>query len=245
MREHGRYACVLCRGLPWEVVATRAAVRKRRRGEARRTFQLVVAQKRFLLPPRVCRRGTAGSRDQQDKGCFACTPMSLIKTVAGRCPFAAVCAPRWARCAVDAAIAAAAGRAIPRSQCAITPKHFCHQSINMSTSTVTPAEKEKTQDFTHFTRCWCAPPKGQSPSPPRSLVRDGQTSPHRPRLVVSRSTCPPISPPPPCKQLCTRSCSNKHTQGSIPKREEPGKTGAPCVKVPGSSRVPSPAFTSA
>jgi len=25
--------------------------------------------------------------------------------------------------------------------------------------------------------------------------------------------------------------------GSIPKREEPGKTGAPCVKVPGSSRV--------
>jgi len=36
----------------------------------------------------------------------------------------------------------------------------------------------------------------QSPSPPRSLVRDGQTSPHRPRLVVSRSTCPPITPPP-------------------------------------------------
>jgi hypothetical protein len=36
----------------------------------------------------------------------------------------------------------------------------------------------------------------QSPSPPRSLVRHGQTSPHRPRLVVSRSTCPPIFPPP-------------------------------------------------
>ena len=33
----------------------------------------------------------------------------------------------------------------------------------------------------------------QSPSPPRSLVRDGQTSPHSPRLVVSRSTCPPLS----------------------------------------------------
>jgi hypothetical protein len=28
-------------------------------------------------------------------------------------------------------------------------------------------------------------------------VRDGQPSPHRPRLVVSRSTCPPISPPHP------------------------------------------------
>jgi hypothetical protein len=36
----------------------------------------------------------------------------------------------------------------------------------------------------------------QSPSSPRSLVRDGQTSPHRPRLVVSRSTCPPLYPSP-------------------------------------------------
>jgi len=59
----------------------------------------------------------------------------------------------------------------------------------------------------------------QYPSPPRSLVRDGQTlglaggnvprkintptalqspktSPLRPRLVVSRSTCPPLSPSP-------------------------------------------------
>jgi hypothetical protein len=36
----------------------------------------------------------------------------------------------------------------------------------------------------------------QSPSPPRSLVRDGQTSPHRPRLVISHSTCPPLSPSP-------------------------------------------------
>ncbi len=36
----------------------------------------------------------------------------------------------------------------------------------------------------------------QSPSPPRLLVRDGQTSPQRPRLVVTRSTCPPISPSP-------------------------------------------------
>jgi hypothetical protein len=42
-----------------------------------------------------------------------------------------------------------------------------------------------------------APPSfTQSPSPPRSPVRDGQTSPHRPRLVVSHSTCPPLSPSP-------------------------------------------------
>jgi hypothetical protein len=52
----------------------------------------------------------------------------------------------------------------------------------------------------------------QSPAPPRSLVRDGQTSPHRPRLVVSPSTCPPtFGAAPPRKQICTRSCSNKHT----------------------------------
>jgi hypothetical protein len=34
----------------------------------------------------------------------------------------------------------------------------------------------------------------KSPSPPRSLVRDGQISQHRPRLVASRSTCPPLFP---------------------------------------------------
>ena len=45
---------------------------------------------------------------------------------------------------------------------------------------------------------------------PRSLVGDGQTSSHRPRLVVSGSTCPPSSPPP-REQLCNRYCSNKHT----------------------------------
>jgi len=39
----------------------------------------------------------------------------------------------------------------------------------------------------------------QSPSPPHSLVRDGQTSPHRPRVVVCCSTCPPLSPSPPMR----------------------------------------------
>jgi hypothetical protein len=36
----------------------------------------------------------------------------------------------------------------------------------------------------------------QSPYSPRSLLRDGQTSPHRPRLVLSRCTCPPTARPP-------------------------------------------------
>jgi hypothetical protein len=41
--------------------------------------------------------------------------------------------------------------------------------------------------------------------------------------------------------LVVGSCtSHPGVLGSIPKRKEPGKTGAPCVKVPGSSRVPAP-----
>ena len=41
------------------------------------------------------------------------------------------------------------------------------------------------------------PPFTQYPSPSRSLVRDGQTSPHKPRFVVPHSTCPSLSPSPP------------------------------------------------
>ena len=40
------------------------------------------------------------------------------------------------------------------------------------------------------------PPFTQYPFPPRSLVCGGQTSPHKPRLVVSYSTCPPLSSSP-------------------------------------------------
>jgi hypothetical protein len=59
-------------------------------------------------------------------------------------------------------------------------------------------------------------------------VRDGQTSPHRPRLVVSRSTCPPLSSPPPREQLCTRSCSNKtHRHSFIITPSTPAPVTAP------------------
>ena len=34
---------------------------------------------------------------------------------------------------------------------------------------------------------------------------------HRPRLVASCSTCPPLSSPLPREQLCNRYCSNEHT----------------------------------
>jgi hypothetical protein len=81
--------------------------------------------------------------------------------------------------------------------------------------------------------CVKVPGSSRVPSP-RSLVCGGQTSPHNPRLVVSHSTCSPLSLPhahnfvlgtavinnnnlsstiplPPGKQLYNRYCSNKHT----------------------------------
>jgi hypothetical protein len=48
---------------------------------------------------------------------------------------------------------------------------------------------------------------------PRSLVRDGQTSPHRPRLVVSRSTCPPLSSAPHANSFVIGSAVIKHIPG--------------------------------
>jgi hypothetical protein len=64
------------------------------------------------------------------------------------------------------------------------------------------------------------PPRTRSPSsrhPPfthypfllRSLVCGGKPSPHKPRLVVSHSTYPPLSSSPHA-QLCITYCSNKH-----------------------------------
>ena len=60
------------------------------------------------------------------------------------------------------------------------------------------------------------PPITQSPSPPRSLVRDGQLSPHWPRLVVSRSTCPPLSPSPHANSFIKGTAViNTHTASSL------------------------------
>jgi hypothetical protein len=61
----------------------------------------------------------------------------------------------------------------------------------------------------------CHPPFTQYPVPSRSLVCDGQTSPHMPRFVVPHSTCPSLFPFPPRTQLYNRSCSNKHNMGLV------------------------------
>jgi hypothetical protein len=56
----------------------------------------------------------------------------------------------------------------------------------------------------------------QSPSPPRSLVdiREGQTSPHSPWLVVYRSTCRPLSPSPHANSFIIGTVvTNTHTLG--------------------------------
>jgi hypothetical protein len=66
------------------------------------------------------------------------------------------------------------------------------------------------------------PPKKPQPQPRPGWAPD-------PPMVGIRS---PIG-------LVVGSCtSHPAVLGSIPKREEPGKTGAPCIKVPGSSQVP-------
>jgi hypothetical protein len=61
-----------------------------------------------------------------------------------------------------------------------------------------------------------APPPSftQSPYPPRSLVRDEQTHPHRPRLVVSHSTCPPLSSSPHANSFVIGPAVIKHTHQS-------------------------------
>jgi hypothetical protein len=72
------------------------------------------------------------------------------------------------------------------------------------------------------------PPFTQYPSPSRSLVRDGQTSPHKPRLVVPHSRCPSLSHSPPAHSfIIGPAVINTHSDlhhpgvlGSIPKREE-------------------------
>jgi hypothetical protein len=136
-----------------------------------------------------------------------------------------------------------------------------------------PLLKYRVPQGSHRTRSPSSrhPPFTHYPFPLRSLVCGGQPSPHKPRLVVSHSTCPPLSSSPHAHSFVLgTTVINTHTLappwvgsrspdgwdqiprwaggwactshpgvlGSIPKREEPGKTGAPSVKVPGSSRVP-------
>jgi hypothetical protein len=60
------------------------------------------------------------------------------------------------------------------------------------------------------------PPFTQYPSPSRSLVRDGQTSPHKPRLVVPHSTCPSLSPSPPAHSfIIGPAVINTHTRPAV------------------------------
>ena len=58
--------------------------------------------------------------------------------------------------------------------------------------------RSRTPNARSLSRSPSSPPPFFTPSPypQRSLVRDGQTRQHRPWLVVSRRTCPPLSPSP-------------------------------------------------
>ena len=79
---------------------------------------------------------------------------------------------------------------------------------------------------------------------PRTASNNTRTDPLRPPprpaspWVGSRSPRPMVGIRSPIGLVVGSCTSHPGVLGSIPKREEPGKTGAPCVKVPGSSRVP-------
>jgi hypothetical protein len=60
------------------------------------------------------------------------------------------------------------------------------------------------------------PPFTHYPFPPRSLVCGGQPSPHKPRLVVSHSTCPPLSSSPDAHSFVIGpAVINTHTGGGV------------------------------
>jgi len=65
------------------------------------------------------------------------------------------------------------------------------------------------------------------PSPPRSLVCDEQTHPHRPRLVVSHSTCPPLSSSPHANSFVIGPAVIKHTQRHTQQRPIGASQGKP------------------
>ena len=87
-------------------------------------------------------------------------------------------------------------------KCCILPK-FEEQSLTCGSQSSSVEDQPQCRGMWHSSSPSArslsrspSPSFTQSPSLPRSLVCDGQTSPHRPLLVVSRSTCPPLSPPP-------------------------------------------------
>ena len=87
-------------------------------------------------------------------------------------------------------------------KCCILPK-FEEQSLTCGSQSSSVEDQPQCRGMWHSSSPSArslsrspSPSFTQSPSLPRSLVCDGQTSPHRPLLVVSRSTCPPLSPSP-------------------------------------------------
>ena len=76
----------------------------------------------------------------------------------------------------------------------------------------TPTNKLKMNLFHFWYRPFVSSTHRRHTQQRKQLGADGQSSSHRPRLVVSRSTCPHLPPPPLREQLCNRYCSNKHTR---------------------------------
>jgi hypothetical protein len=71
-----------------------------------------------------------------------------------------------------------------------------------------------TQSPYRYRFCFCKNNKRTIIITPRSLVRDEQTHPHRPRFVVSHSTCPPLSSSPHAHSFVIGPAVIKHTRSS-------------------------------
>jgi hypothetical protein len=79
------------------------------------------------------------------------------------------------------------------------------------------------------------PPFTHYPFPPRSLVCRGQPSPHKPRLVVSHSTCPPLSSSPHAHSFVLGTAViNTHTSvlSHLRARSTPGDSLIPTGRMP-------------
>jgi hypothetical protein len=84
--------------------------------------------------------------------------------------------------------------------------HLCHTHTHTHTHIHT---HKHTHTHTHpgKTGAPCVKVPGSSRVP----VRDEQTHPHRPRLVISHSTCPPLSSPPHANSFVIGPAVIKHT----------------------------------
>jgi hypothetical protein len=93
--------------------------------------------------------------------------------------------------------------------------------VHWHTSPRTRSPSSRHPPFTHY------------PFFPRSLVCGGQASPHKPRLIVSHSTCPPLSSSPHAHSfvLDTAVINNKSLEAALSPARKSEKDGTSSIQV--------------